>query len=332
MSRPLSNTAIFVIFSWAAALAAQSAAPAQHAPASAGKPVARVNGAVLTDHDLAREMKAMFPYAQQHGGEIPKAMESQIRAGAMEMIVFEELVYQDALRRKLTVQPARMQRAQAEFHKQFKSPEDYNRFFQSEAQGSEQVLLAKLRRALLIEDLLNVEVTSKAVVSPAELKAYYDKNPNLFRVPETYSLQTISIVPPANPAQPQREEARRRAESALKQEQATQNYQQFGLLAEKISEDDYRVMMGDHKQVDAAKLPPAIALAIRGMKAGQVSGLIQVDPVYTIVRLNAHAPAGVQSFESVKTALRQKMEKEKTEHLRSSWYKQLRSAAKVEVL
>ncbi len=59
------------------------------------KPVARVNGAVLTDRDLLREMYQIFPYAKQHSG-FPKAQEAAIRQGALEMIIFEELVYQDA--------------------------------------------------------------------------------------------------------------------------------------------------------------------------------------------------------------------------------------------
>jgi len=52
------------------------------------KPVARVNGAVLTDRDLLREMYTIFPYAQQHNG-FPKAQEAEIRQGALEMIIFE---------------------------------------------------------------------------------------------------------------------------------------------------------------------------------------------------------------------------------------------------
>ena len=43
--------------------------------ASQGKPVARVNGTVLTDRDLLREMYAIFPYAKQHNG-FPKAQEA----------------------------------------------------------------------------------------------------------------------------------------------------------------------------------------------------------------------------------------------------------------
>ena len=59
----------------------------------------RVNGTVLTDRDLLREMFALFPYARLHNG-FPKEQEPGIRRGAMEMIVFEELVYQEAVRQR----------------------------------------------------------------------------------------------------------------------------------------------------------------------------------------------------------------------------------------
>src|ERR1035441_9028001 len=61
-----------------------------------GKTVVVVNGAALTDRDLVREMFALFPYAKLHNG-FPKEQEPEIRRGAMEMIIFEELVYQDAV-------------------------------------------------------------------------------------------------------------------------------------------------------------------------------------------------------------------------------------------
>jgi hypothetical protein len=61
----------------------------------AAKVVARVNGAVLTDADLVREEYSIFPYARSTE-RLPKELEPQIRDGAMKMIVFEELVYQEA--------------------------------------------------------------------------------------------------------------------------------------------------------------------------------------------------------------------------------------------
>src|ERR1700757_3442210 len=73
-----------------------------------GKPVVRINGSVLTDRDLLREMMTIFPYARQHGDKFPQSMEADIRRGALDMIEFDELVYQEAVRRSLKVSSARL--------------------------------------------------------------------------------------------------------------------------------------------------------------------------------------------------------------------------------
>ena len=301
-------------------------------PAPAGKPVARINGAVLTDRDLMREMLTIFPYARQHNGGVPKAMEEDIRKGAMKMMEFEELVYQEAVRRGMAVPPSRLQAAEAEFRKQFRSPDQYEEYLKEECQGSRQVLRAKIRRSLLIEQLLKTDVDDKSVVSVAEAKAYFDKNPDEFRITESYSIQTISILPPANANPAQLKEARKRADDAIKQAKATKTYEEFGVLAEKISEDDWRVMMGDRKAMDITKLPPEVTKIVQSMQVGQVSDLIAVGEAFTIVRLNAHTPAGMQKFDAVKDSLRQQLQKSKTEQLRAALDKKLRKTAKVEEL
>lgn len=301
-------------------------------PQITGKPVARINGAVLTDIDLLREEYAIFPYARQHNG-IPKAMESDIRAGALKMLEFEELLYQEAQRRKLTVAPARLQRAEVEFRKQFQNPQDYEYLLKNEFKGSKALLRTKIARSLLIEEMLKTEVEGKSYVSLAQARAYYDKNQERFRFPESYAMQTISIIPPANASGAVTKEARKKAEDALRQAKQTKSYDEFGLLAEKISEDDYRVMMGDHRAVDKAKLPPEVLKAVLTMQPGEMSDLVDIgNNAYTIIRLNAHTSAGMKQFDEVKDALRAQMKKQKAEDLRVALDKRLRRNAKIEEL
>ena len=83
------------------------------------------------------------------------------------MIIFEELVYQEALRRHLTVPQVKMQKAETDFRKQFTNPNEYAAFVQSEFQGSQQLLETKIRRSLLIESLLKTEVESRSAVTTA---------------------------------------------------------------------------------------------------------------------------------------------------------------------
>ncbi len=297
-----------------------------------GKPVARVNGTVLTDKDLLSTMYAMFPYARQHNGAVPKALEADIRSGAMKMMVFDELVYQEALRRKMTVPPEKLQKAERDFAGRFDSPSEFQRYVQTEFHGDRPLLRSKIKRSLLIEEFLKVEVDRKATVTEAEVKAYYDKNPGRFQYPESFAFQTISILPPANATPEQLKEARKRADEALRQSKTAKTYQEFGLLAEKYSDDDYRVMMGDHKAVERAKLPPSVVDAILALKPDQASGLIQVENAYTIVRLNKHIMPGKKKFEDVKADLRKELVSKKTDQLRSALDKKLHEGAKVEVL
>jgi len=295
------------------------------------RPVVRVNGSVLTEADLLREVFAIFPYARQHGG-VPKEMETDIRNGAMKMIVFEELVYQEALRRNMTVPATKLNAAEVDFRKQFSRPEEFNAVFQTDFHGSRQLLRDKIRRSMLIDALLKVEVTDKSVLSAEELRAYYERNSVQFEFPESYTFQTISILPPAKATADQMREGRKRADEALGLAKATKTSEEFGMLAEKKSDDDFRVVMGQHKPVPVSELAPQVLRALKAMKPGDVSDLIQIEQAYTIVRLGTHTLAGKKKFDEVKAQLEPQLEKSKENQIRAELDKKLRQTAKIEVL
>ncbi len=310
-----------------------SAASANLAPVKPviDKPVVRINGTELTDRDLLREMMTIFPYARQHNG-FPKGEEEKIRTGALRMIEFEELAYQEAERRGMTVAPAKLAKAEADFRAQFPSEEMFDEYLKAEMKGSRLLLRKKIRRSLLIDAFLKLEVNDKAKVTLAEARAYYEKNPDAFRYPESFAIQTISITPSDKASDDVKKDAKKRAEDAWEKGKATKSYEEFGLLAEKVSEDDFHVNMGDHKAVERDRLPTEIVKAADAMQTGQVSDLMQLGNFYTFFRLNAHMPAGKFTFDQVKDKLMQNMQNAKFEGLRSALDKRLRQNAKVQEL
>jgi parvulin-like peptidyl-prolyl isomerase len=317
-------------------MASANPAPAASAISNASmqvtdKPVVRINGTELTDRDLLREMLTIFPYARQHNG-FPKGEEAKIRTGALKMIEFEELVYQEAERRKMTVAPTKLQRAEREFRDQFPTQEEFDQYLKTELKGSREALRRQIRRSLLVDALLKAEVEDKSRVSLAEERAFYDQNPAAFGYKESFGIQTISIMPLDKASEEVRKEARQKAEDALRQAKATKTYEEFGLLAEKMSQDDYHVNMGDHKLMEGDKLPPEIVKAATRMKPGDVSNLLEFGSFYTFFRLYAHVPAGKVQFADVKDKLRKDMEKDKYERLRAGLDKKLRQNAKVDEL
>jgi parvulin-like peptidyl-prolyl isomerase len=304
--------------------------PAAGALTGTMKPAVRVNGRFLTEADVVRQMYKIFPYASQHGG-FPQSMEADIRKSAIEMIVFEELLYQEAKRIQLPIAPEKLSKAETEFRKELGSSA-YEQFLRAECQGSKQVLREKIRRSLLIEKMLENEIEQKSAITAAETQAYYDKNPKNFEKPESLRIQTISIIPPNNGGAAVEKEARKRAEEAYKLAGETKNYQDFGLLAEKVSDDDWRVDMGDRKTVAVSALPPPIVKAAAAMKPGEVSSLIQLGNAFTIIRLVEHTPEGITPFAAVKAKLQADLQKQKRVELRTALNQKLRKSAKIEML
>jgi parvulin-like peptidyl-prolyl isomerase len=180
--------------------------------------------------------------------------------------------------------------------------------------------------------MLKTEVEQKSVVTAAEAKAYYDKNSNQFENSESLRIQTISIIPPQNSGAAVEKEAIKRAEEAYKLAKQTKSFQDFGLLAEKVSDDDWHVNMGDRSSVPISTLPPPIVKAAAAMKPGEVSNLIQLGNAYTIFRLVEHEPAGKKPFAALKAKLQSDLQKQKRAELRTALNQRLRKNAKVEVL
>jgi parvulin-like peptidyl-prolyl isomerase len=328
----LSAVAAAQVASHAPTVPVQPATTAAASLTPTGIPVARVNGTVLSDRDLLRQMMTNFPYARQHGGHFPKEMEADIRRNALDQIEFEELVYQEALRRKLTVAPAKLNRAMQEFRTQFDSEAAYQSFLAQEQGGSLQKLRSKVRRAILIDQLLTSEITRNAVITEPQLRTFYSKNPDHFRKPESVSLQTISLLIPDNASPKQKADIHKRAEDVLHQAKATKDYEGFGLLAEKFSEDDWRVMMGDHKSIHRGRMPSQVESVVFVMQPGQVSEIIETENSFCIARVNAREESKLVSFEEVRARLKKDLEAEKADTLKKALEARLRKNAEIEEL
>ena len=297
----------------------------------ASKVAIRVNGAEVSELDVRREMVTIFPYAMQHNG-FPKDVEPEIRKGAVEMIIFEELLYQDAKRRNISISPEKLASAETAFRKQFPSPAQYQQYVKVECKGSTEVLREKIRRSLLIEKMLKLEVTDKAMVTPAMVREYYDKNGKEYEHGETVNIQTISIIPPPGANKDVIAGAQKKSEETLNKAKQTKTAEQFGLLAEQVSDDDWHTQMGTRKTMEVKDLPPMVAAAAKNMKVGDVSDLIQVGNAWVIIRLNARAQAGKISFDTVQKKLSSDLQKQKTVEVRAALNQKLHQGAKIEVL
>jgi parvulin-like peptidyl-prolyl isomerase len=297
---------------------------------TSGKAVARVNGVAISQSAFDQEQKRIFPYYSMHGNAIPKEYEAQVRQKALNNLINTELVYQEAKRRNLQITPLEWQKRLAEIRKDYRSTAEFDSAIHQYF-GSKEAFEATLRHDMLLDKIYVLEVKRKAVVTDVEVSKEYETHKASYTVPESVSFQTISAMFPERATPADKQVARKRIEGWLSQAQNAKNVEAFGVLAERVSEDEYRVMMGEHKMVHVATVAPEFKSVLK-MKEGEITGIIESPVGYHIVRLNKRNPSRKMTFAQVRADIKKSMQKERLDARNNEFQSKLRKAAKVEVL
>jgi parvulin-like peptidyl-prolyl isomerase len=279
-----------------------------------------------------KEVQQIFPYFSMHGGQVPEEYKADVRRKALDRLIGDELMFQEAKRRKLAIAPAEWNKRKEEIRKDFGgTPQEFEgamvRYF-----GSKQAFEAKLRHDMLLDKILKLEVTDKSGVTEAEVQKFFEQRKSQFLVPESISFQSISTLFPANATAADKAAARKRIEEiSAKLEATKKDYEAFGLIAEKSSEDEYRVMMGFHKMAHKNALDPAFSVLFT-MKDGDTSKIVESSAGYHILRLEKHERPRQLTYAEVRKDLKQSLANDKKQATLQRFIGSLRKAAKVEVL
>lgn len=293
--------------------------------------VARVNGVAITEQDVQEQMGRIFPYYTIHGGKVPEQYKPEIRQKALNQLIVDELSFEEAKKGNITVPETTMRSVLSQARQRFKSRQAYEQFA-IERYGSVAEFERRIRRATIIAKFQDVEIVQKSKISDTKLRDYYEKNKKIFKRPESVWLQTISIMVPQDPSEEQKKMARKRVEELLPQAKAAKSYDEFGLLAERVSEDDYRVDMGDHKWMHLVALPEEIRNLLPTMKPGDISNIVEVQGSLLIFRVNDRRPEKQMEFSEMRDKMRKDLEEATQKDLAARLEKEMKAKAKIELM
>ena len=201
----------------------------------------------------------------------------------------------------------------------------------------------EVRTRLTVNKLINRDINSRVSVSQADIKAYYDHNKASFDVPETeYHLAQIEVTPGSNKnVHNLKNDAAKTPQMALRKIQAL--YAQlragndFATVARNYSEDPATAMSGGDMgfvPVSSLAASPAIERVVKGLKVGEMSGIITTRSGYHIIKLLGIEKAGQHPVTDpkVQNQIRKTLLNEKEQLLRAAYLETLRDKAKVQNL
>jgi parvulin-like peptidyl-prolyl isomerase len=123
------------------------------------------------------------------------------------------------------------------------------------------------------------------------------------------------------------ERARGKAEEILRKARSGED---FATLARKYSEDAYKEKGGDLGYITRGSMDPEIEKAVFGLQPGEMTGPLETQYGFYLIRVEDRKPERTFPFDEVKTVVWKKIEAKKKDERMIEWLGSLRKKAKIE--
>jgi peptidyl-prolyl cis-trans isomerase D len=151
-------------------------------------------------------------------------------------------------------------------------------------------------------------------IADAELKTKYEQDKESYRQPEQRHARHILFHVEKGASEAERAAQKKKAEEVLAQAKA--KGADFAALAKQHSDDvSNKEQGGDLGFFAAGRMVPAFDAAVFAMQPGEISGPIETDFGYHLIKMEEIRPESVRSFEEVKDSIAADLKKQQAKSL-----------------
>lgn len=241
--------------------------------ADTSKEVARVNGKSISRTDFDKNYQMMKKtYESQYGKEVfnqkdkdGKTMDQALKDNIIDMLVFQELVIQDAEKQKIKVKDEEVQKQVDSFKTLLGGDEKFKEFLKSN-DLTESFFKENLKREM-ITDKYKEKYIKDLKLTDKEIKEYYDKNKN-----------NLEEVKASHILVDKEEEAK----TILNQ---IKNGANFDELTKKSKEPNAAERKGDLGYFTRGKMVAEFEKAAFTLKPGEISDVVKTKYGYHIIKV-----------------------------------------------
>ena len=247
---------------------------------------------------------------------------------ALQQAIVRELLFQEAVKRNVAADDARVEQTYNEARVRFKDDKAWSAMLQGQGMDP-QSFRAQLRVHQTIQKLL-FQVAEEAHVQATdqEAMAFYESHPAVFDAGDRVRASHILVRVPEGTAAARKEELRKKAEAILARVRGGED---FAAVARKSSEDPGSAAKGgDLGAFARGQMAPAFEQAAFALKPGETSGVVETPFGFHIIRVAEKLPSHKVPFPEIKERLKQEMVQQKRQQVQQSFLNSLRAKAKIE--
>lgn len=284
--------------------------------------VARVNGAAIEAIELRRARKVLL-----RGQTVPAEQQAALDKQALEQLISAELLYQAAAKLEIKDIDTQINAKLAEGKGRFKNEQDFKNAIK-DLEMDEKDLREYTRRDLLISHFVETSFVSKTTVPEAEIRAFYDKNPEKFKRDESVKASHILIGTDSTMSADDKKKAREKAEK-LRKELA--DGADFATLAKGNSTCPSSQQGGDLGFFNKGQMVPAFENAAYALKPGEISGVVETQFGFHIIKVTEKRPAEVVDYKDARGKIEEFLKGQKINEAIQQYLTETKKSAKIEI-
>ncbi|MEJ2155759.1 MAG: peptidylprolyl isomerase [Desulfobacteraceae bacterium] len=289
---------------------------------------ADVNGKTILYTDFERQV-SMFKRQVMKGqaGQLPDALMQRLRDQVIQKMIGDELLYQQAVTKGITIEDKTVDNEMIRIRGQFKDENQYQA--QLKASGhTEEALREQIRRQATISQLIRKEIVPTVDVKPEDAKKYYENNSDKFRRPERVRAQHILMKTDQDDSKEKKAEARKKLKDLHKRILAGED---FGTLAKEHSQGPSSARGGDLGYFTRGRMVKAFEEVAFKLAPNEVSDIVETRFGYHLIKVLDHQPESNPKYEDIEPRIMSILFKEQVQKKLEPYVLNLREKAKVEI-
>jgi peptidyl-prolyl cis-trans isomerase C len=332
ISYSLAALVLVTLQTWSAFGEEQKATPAeQKVVQSAEKklsptdPVAKVNGTTITRQDLERAVKVLVSQ-NRLPQPLPAESLKQAEQAALDQLISAELLYQDGQKLEIKDLDKQVEEKISQNKAKFPSVDDFEKALKS-VEMTEKDLKEFTRKDIVISNLIEKNIADKTTVTEADVKKFYDDNPDKFKQEPSVKASHILCGVDASATPEEKKKAREKAEALLKKIKAGED---FATLAKSDSTCPSSKQGGDLGTFSKGQMVAPFEKAAFALKPGEVSDVVETQFGYHIIKLTEKKDGGSIKFDEVKSKIQDFLKNQKVQKGVMDYLDALKVKAKIE--
>jgi peptidyl-prolyl cis-trans isomerase C len=294
-------------------------------PAELPKVLAHVNNEDVTKADFDRLLRNI---ELGNGQPVPPERRNEVYRQVLDELVTYTLLKQEAKARNIVATDAEVDEQLKAIRDSAKTEEAFRKALADRDMTLER-LKADAKTEISIQKMMKEQVATAAEATDAEVKEFYDKNPERFKRPDTVRASHILLRVDPNADEATKKQTRAKIDDLLKQAKGGGD---FAALAKQNSEDGSAANGGDLGYFPKERMVPAFADVAFALKPGEISDVVTTQFGVHIIKVTDRKPAGAVPLEEVSPRVKQFLSEQKKQQQAQAFIAGLRQKAKIEVL